>query len=75
MDSGERTNLPPTEEIVTPVAKAFHIGQWREDKSPTSILESFGSLTLKATIFIVREGHQGAVRIKAISSRDAFPQA
>ena len=61
------------------VLDAFTIGQWVDNKAPTSVFVTFGSVAQKVTFFKVmakniQEKRAGWERINGISCRDAFPK-
>ena len=61
------------------VLDAFVIGQWVDNRPPTSVFVTFGSAAQKTTFFkkiakTILEKREGADKLKGISCRDAFPR-
>jgi hypothetical protein len=61
------------------VLDAFTIGQWVENRPPTSVFVTFGSVAQKATFFrvlarTIQERKTGWEQLRGISCRDAFPK-
>ena len=61
------------------VLDAFTIGQWVENKPPSSVFVTFGSVAQKATFFkvlarTIQERKTGWEQLRGISCRDAFPR-
>jgi len=61
------------------VMDAFTIGQWVNNKPPSSVFVTFGSVGQKATFFRVlarsiQEQKPGYEQLRGISCRDAFPK-
>jgi len=61
------------------VLDAFSIGQWVDNKPPSSVFVTFGSVAQKATFFrvlarTIQERKTGWEQLKGISCRDAFPK-
>lgn len=62
------------------VLDAFAIGQWQNNRPPTSVFVTFGSPAQKATFFkalarVIADRKAGWEMLKGISCRDAFPRA
>ena len=61
------------------VMDAFTIGQWVNNKPPSSVFVTFGSVAQKATFFrvlarCIQEKKPGYEQLRGISCRDAFPK-